>query len=358
MRGMNGGWASIGAGLLAVAMVHSPRLGATEPLASAPVRVEASLRSGVFDGTVEAVRQTVIGAQVAGAVVDLEVRAGDVVKAGQTLLRLDARAAQESLAASEAQIDATRANLNLARQELARQRQLFDRAYISQAALERAQAQVDATQAQLEVQRAQASAVRTQTGFHRVVSPYAGVVSEVPVALGDLALPGRPLLTLYDPTALRVTVAVPQTALAPDLNAGAIRIELALAGQAARSVTPVRLTRLPVVDASTRTVSLRLDLPFDLSGRETGVAPGAFARVVLPGVNGVGASRAERMFIPQQAVVRRAELAAVYLLNERGEPVLRQVRLGPASGMEVEVLAGLRVGERVALDPQAAARVR
>ncbi|MEY8876469.1 MAG: efflux RND transporter periplasmic adaptor subunit, partial [Leptothrix sp. (in: b-proteobacteria)] len=62
--------------------------------------------------------------------------------------------------------------------------------------------------------------------------------------------------------------------------------------------------------------------------------------------------------VPLSAVVRRAELTAVYVLDAQGQPLLRQVRLGHVDGSQVEVLAGLVAGERVATDPQAAARVR
>ena len=55
-----------------------------------------------------------------------------------------------------------------------------------------------------------AGAARTQSGFYVVKAPYDGVVADVAVVLGDMAMPGRPLLTLYDPAALRVSVAVPQ----------------------------------------------------------------------------------------------------------------------------------------------------
>ena len=56
--------------------------------------------------------------------------------------------------------------------------------------------------------------------------------------------------------------------------------------------------------------------------------------------------------------MRRAELTGVYVVDAKGVPQLRQVRLGRALGDGVEVLAGVAAGERVATDPQAAARVR
>jgi multidrug efflux pump subunit AcrA (membrane-fusion protein) len=61
--------------------------------------------------------------------------------------------------------------------------------------------------------------------------------------------------------------------------------------------------------------------------------------------------------MPLAAVVRRAELTAVYVVDAQGKPTLRQVRLGRSQGERVEVLSGLREGERIATNPQAAAQV-
>ena len=92
------------------------------------------------DAVVEAVRDTTVASQVPGAVVQLLVRVGDRVQAGQALVHLDAQAAQQNTAASVAQAEAARTNAQIAEKELARQRQLFAKQYISQAGLERAQA--------------------------------------------------------------------------------------------------------------------------------------------------------------------------------------------------------------------------
>jgi hypothetical protein len=79
-----------------------------------------------------------------------------------------------------------------------------------------------------------------------------------------------------------------------------------------------------------------------------------FARVWLPGER----SGEARLYVPLASVLRRAEMNVVYVLDATGKPVLRQVRLGRAGADSVEVLAGIANGERVATDPQAAARVR
>jgi RND family efflux transporter MFP subunit len=299
-----------------------------------------------FDGVVQAVRQTAIAAQVPGAVVSLEVKAGDAVRAGQVLLRLDARAAEQTAAAGAAQVQAARAAQEAAAKDFERQKLLFQKNYISQAALDRAEAQYKATQAQASAQLASAGAARTESGFYVVKAPYDGVVSDVAVVLGDMAMPGRALLTVYDPRVLRVSVAVPQMVAARLTPGQPLHVELP--GMPAGRITPVRIQLLPTVDPATHTLEMRLDLPAGLSG----ASPGMFARAWLP----VSASADTRLYVPARAVVRRAELTAVYVVGGDGRPLLRQVRLGRVQGDTVEVLAGVSAGERVVLDPQAVTR--
>jgi multidrug efflux system membrane fusion protein len=312
---------------------------------SAPVVPAEGIQQAAFDGVVEAVRQTVMAAQVAGAVVELRVKAGDTVRAGQVLLRIDARAAEQNAAASAAQVRAARAAQEVATRDFERQKQLFANQYISQAALDRAEAQFKATQAEAAAQFASAGAAQTQSGFYVVKAPYDGVVSDVAVVLGDMAMPGRPLLSVYDPAVLRVKAPIPQSVAATLPRDAAIRAEVP--GTPARWYQPLKTQVLPTVDAATHTAELRLDLP-----PGAGPVPGMFARAWLPAAT----DESPRLFVPLQAVVRRAEMTGVYVLGPGGAPLLRQVRLGRTEGERVEVLSGLSSGEQVALDPQAAAR--
>jgi RND family efflux transporter MFP subunit len=316
---------------------------------SAVVVAQDGSASTAYEGVVEALRQTIVAAQVPGAVVALPVRAGDKVHAGQVLMRIDARAADQAAVAEAARARAARAAMQEATQDFERQQQLFARGYISQAALDRADARFKTAQAEASAQLASAGAARTQSDFHIVKAPYGGVVANVSVVLGDMAMPGRPLLTLYDPTALRVSAAIPQTAVAKLEGPPAPQAEIP--GAVAGLVKPVRVQLLPTVDVASHTLELRLDLPAN-----TNAAPGMFARAWVSGP-GTGAGTA-RLFVPSQALVRRSELAAVYVIGRGGKPLLRQVRPGRSEGSQVEILSGVAAGERVALDPQAAARIR
>ncbi len=338
---------------LATALVlGSGAVWAAQPLIATPAQAAASSATSSFDGVVEAVRQTVIAAQVSGAVIQLEAKVGDRVKTGQLLLRIDARAADQTAAASDAQVQAARAALDVAAKDFGRQKQLFQKNYISQAALERAESEFKSAQAQANAQLAQAGAARTQSGFYLVRAPFAGVVAEVLVSLGDMAMPGRPLLTLYDPTALRVTAAVPQS-VASQMVAGQLpRVELPGLPPSLAMMTPTRVQILPTIDPSTHTVQLRAELPAAL----TGMSPGMFARLWLRLPTADAGRGAVAVSVPLEAVVRRAEMTGLYVLGPSGKAVLRQVRLGRVEGDRVEILSGLTAGEQVVSDAQAAAR--
>ncbi len=330
---------------------------AATALSATPVHLETAVagqpraeQTMGFDGVVEPVRQTVLAAQVAGAVTSLSVKVGDTVAAGQVVARIDAQAAIQANAASDAQVQSARASAELASKEFDRQKQLYQKDYISQAALQRAEAQLKSAQAQVAALIAQAGATRAQSGFFLVKAPYAGVVSEVPVALGDMAMPGKPLFTVYDPTALRVTAAIPQSVASTLGTDASIRVQLPDLGASREWVMPTRVQVLPTSDAGTHTAQLRLDLPASI----TGVKPGFFARAWLP----AAVEKGTRVEVPVRALVKRAELTAVYVVGADGRPLLRQVRVGRVTGDLVEILSGVSYGERVALDPQAAARFR
>ncbi|KQB60067.1 MULTISPECIES: efflux RND transporter periplasmic adaptor subunit [Acidovorax] len=330
-----------------------------QPVTTFTVKPATAQLASSVDAQVEAVRDATLSAQVQGAVISLSAKAGDRVTAGQELARIDARAAQQNAAASAAQVDAARAAQNVATKEYERQKQLFQKQYIGQAALDRAEAQWRASQSQVQALLAQAGAAATQSGFYVIKAPFAGVVGHVPATLGDMAMPGKPLMTVYDPSLMRVTAYVGQQQAATLREGGTGELQVEIPGvSASRIAVPAsKVQVLPTVDAQSHTVQVRVELPTSL----VGVAPGMFARLWLDAAKGTAAPAAAAvgpLLVPASVVVRRAEMTGVYVLDGQGRPLLRQVRLGRPAGDMVEVLSGVRAGDRIALQPQAAAKVR
>lgn len=335
-------WALAAALGIAVPAAHAEKL-ATLVVEPTPVADEI-----VTDAVVESARQTNIAAQVSGRITGLFVKAGDHVSAGQKLLAVDQRAADQQLAAVRAQAAAAQAELDVARRELERTQFLFDRKYVSQAALDRAKARYQSASSMTAARQADAGAAAVGPSLHNITAPYAATIASVDVELGSMAMPGMPLAALFDPAALRAVATVPQsraTALRTDLP---VRIELPDVPGAQHWQTASSVTVLPVTDPLSDSVKVRLALP---ASAGDAARPGMFARAHFL----VGSPR-PRLMVPLAAVVRRTEVTAVYVVANDGSASLRQVRPGETRADQVEILAGLSAGERIALDPLAAAK--
>lgn len=279
----------------------------------------------------------------------LDADAGDRVRHGQVLVRIDPAEAAAAVAAAEAGVAQAQTAFLNARAEYQRAASLVERRFLSQSALDRARTQFEAAEAQVRAARAQREQAATVQGYTTVVSPLAGLVAARHIEVGEMAQPGRSLVTVYDPAQMRAVADLAPQRLAA-LGAGPLRasVELPASG---RTIEASAVTVLPAADARTHTVRVRVDLPAGVEG----VLPGSFARVRFHGaaVSAVSAAADGPVVIPAAAVLRRGELTAVYVGDGQGGFALRQVRLGRTlPGSEaVEVLSGLRGDEVLALDP-------
>lgn len=292
------------------------------------------------EAVIEATRQATVAAQVSGRVVDLRVDAGQTVRRGQLLLRLEAREANEAVAAA-------RAGLANAKAQYERVQNLWQQKFVSQAAVDKARADFD-------VARANHDAAQAGQGHAVVLAPLGGIVAERYIEPGEMAVPGKPLLTIFEPGGLRAVASVPQSRQTEVRAARRAIVEFRESGL---RLEATRITVLPVADAATHALTVRVELPLEALARvgQAGegarpVAPGMAARVHF--VTGEVA----RLTVPESAIVRRGAVTGVYVHAADGRLSLRQVRLGEvqANG-ESEVLAGLAAGERIVVDQARAA---
>lgn len=296
-----------------------------------------------LDAVLQPVRQATVTAQVGGNVVALRVKAGDKVKRGQALVRLDDREVRANTARSDAAVAQAEAELRNARQVLERNRALKKEGFISQAAIDNADNQMQAAQAAVQQAQAARAQATVAQGFADLVAPFDAVVLATHVETGDLALPGRALVTLYEPGRMRAVAQVSVSRVAMVTAAGEVQVVL----PDGQSLTPTAREMLPTADPVTQTVEWRLALP------ATGAVlrPGQTARVLTRTAGAAAqATASARLSLPAQAILRRGELTAVYVALPQGF-ALRAVRVGQVTGGVVDVLSGLSAGERVAMDP-------
>ena len=288
-----------------------------------------------IDGVVEAVRQATVSAQATGRVATLQVKVGDKVRAGQVLATIDDRDTQTGVARGQAQVAQADAELANAQANVQRTRDLRQQGFVSQAALDVAESQFKAAQAARAGAGAGAQQARLAQSFTQVTAPLDGDVREALAQAGDLAVPGKPVATVYAPQPLRVVVQVPASMAQTARSAKTTELQ---AGDT--WVQPAAQQGVTAADPVSQTLTWKMDVPAAASAQ---MVPGQQTRVRFVG------GTAQRMVVPQAAVLRRGELTGVYVAGDKGF-VLKAVRLGAQHGETFEVLAGLKAGDAVAMN--------
>lgn len=311
---------------------------AAVPFATTKAAFEVAPRERIWDGRVEAVHQATVSAQTSGRIAELLFDVNDFVDAGAIIMRFTDKEQREAMNRAQAALAEAQARLEQASQEFTRVENMFRNETVSRARFDQARADRDAAQARLDAAKSGVETAQEQLEYTVVRAPYAGIVSKRHVELGELVSPGQPLISGLSLQSLRVNVDVPQGMFHAVRTIGKAFVYVDEDRIAAES-----MTFFPVADPAANTFRVRVDLP---DGAAT-LYPGMFVKV------GFVVGETHRLLIPADAIVRRSELSAVYVVA--GDDVmLRQVRLGRHYGDQVEVLAGLDEGEQVATDPIAA----
>lgn len=315
-------------------------------LVTAPAEYRVLPREYRLDGVVDAVNRTTISAQTQGQVQEILYDVDDLVEKNALLVRLKDTEHRARVGQAAADLKSAAARLEQMKDERGRIAGLFQKKNVSASAMDKADADLASAQATLDAARAKLQQAEEQLAYTEIRAPYSGIVTERHVALGEIASPGSPIMSGISLDELRVDVDVPQS-LVPAVRAGS--------GASARVYLPDgqliaadRVTIFPYADPGANTFKVRIDLPRGQVQRPWGLFPGMFVKT------GFVVGEKQELTVPAAAVVHRSEVTAVYVVGDDGQVRFRQVRLGRELPNAYVVLAGLTVGERVALDPIAA----
>jgi len=302
-----------------------------------PVAVEARTGSAIewASGEVASARQTAVASRVLARIEEVRVRAGSPVAEGDVLVVLDARDLAARLGEAEEALRAARARLDLAQSEYSRVEELFRGGVVPQQRLDQSSSELRAATAEVAARAEAREQARAGRSFAEIRSPVTGRVIDRLAEPGDTAVPGQPLMRLYDPSLLRVEVPVRES-LAVGLAVGdVLSVEVPALGAAlAGPIDEI----VPFAEPGARTLLVKVRLP-RTDGR---LFAGMYARVAIP------AGTTRRLVVPERAIQRVGQLASVLVVSEGGAVERRMVTTGePAGPGEVEVLSGLQPGEQV-----------
>jgi RND family efflux transporter MFP subunit len=310
-------------------------------LPSVVVEWSTVTRERSFDAIVEAERRSTVSSQVAARIEALPFDVDDYVERGAIIVRFRNLPAAAELKQAEAAAQEARVRLEEARANYDRIEQLFRQDRLSRADMDRTTADLKSAQARLDAAEGALSAAGERYENTVVRAPFAGIVVERHVEIGEMAMVGTPLMTGLSLEHLRVVVDVPQSDIGALRRDAEAWVDLPDGG----SLPAQEIRIFPYAESAAHTFRVRLRL----AEGQHGIYPGMWVKVRFQ------TGEEQALLVPLAAVVQRSELTAVYVLDGDGTPRLRQIRLGrELPDGQVAVLAGLDAGDAVVTDPDAA----
>ncbi len=317
-------------------------LGASLParaLEVVPIQYQQVAQERLFDGVIEAVNHSTVSSQVVSRIVEINYDVDDLVPKGAVLLRFRDSEQRARLNQAKAGLKEAKARFTEATDEHIRVQDIYAKKLVSKAELDKADAALKAAKARLEAAHAKLAEAQEQLDHTVIKAPFAGLVTQRHVEVGETVGIGQPLMTGLSLEHLRAITHIPQAFVHAVREQAKARVIID-----GRSIDAKSLRVFPYADERSHSFKVRVNLPEG----ERGLYPGSFVKVAFV----TGEER--RLLVPEEAVVRRSELTALYVMGEDGGVRFRQIRAGRLINGQVELLAGVVAGERVALDPIAA----
>lgn len=288
-------------------------------------------------GQLEAKTAPVIAAEVGGRIIEVSVDVGQDVAAGKILAEIDPEDLRLARALTSAEIERLDALIRAQKLQVRRLRSLIKEKSASRSALDEAEAQLGALKAQLTAARVRLQQAERDITKTYITSPVSGKVDERHISVGDYVKVGTPLFHITTLEKLRVRLPLPES-LGAKLRVGLpakLSTPVAPGRDIMGEVTDIR----PEITRTNRAINVIIDLD----------NPGDWE----PGASITGAVRVAlhdgAVVVPEVSVVRRPAGTVVYVIAD-SKAVQRVVQTGLQQGGQVEILSGLKAGERVAVD--------
>ncbi|MBI5117761.1 efflux RND transporter periplasmic adaptor subunit [Candidatus Poribacteria bacterium] len=290
-----------------------------------PVEVEAI-------GTVTARETAEITSRIMATIISVNADAGDTVQRAQPLFALDSRDAQTRVMQAGEAVASAEAALEQATLDAGRIERLYGKQAATKQEFDRSQAGLKMARASAESTRAMLHEAEINLSYTKIVSPVPGKVIDRLANPGEMAMPGKPLMSIYNPSTLRLEVSVAEH-LRPKVSVGqSVRASIDPKGATFDSKI---IEIVPASNASSRSFIVRASIP----APETAY-PGMYGRIWLP------VDKGEVTLIPPEALEHVGQLDMVTVV-ENGIAQKRSVKTGKTYPEGVEILSGLRAGEMI-----------
>jgi RND family efflux transporter MFP subunit len=301
-----------------------------EPKAEAPVSVSALV---VEPRTIESVvtaagaltsrNTSVLSSKVMGRVSYLGVQEGDHVAAGKLLIKIES-------GEIAAQVFQAQAAYNNAKLQYDRIKGLYD-------AKASTQVEMDQATLGLETARAGLNAAKAMESYTAITAPITGQIMEKRINLGEMAMPGQPLFKIEDNQNLRLEVTVREQDILHIRPGSTVNVQIdAIPGKPIQGKVAMVV---PASDVRTHSFVVKVDVP-----AAKGLITGMYGKAFFP------TGKREAIMVPKSAVVEMSGITGVYVVSSNGNAIFQMIQSGEAVGNDIEVVSGLKKGDRVIAD--------
>ena len=302
-----------------------------------------SISGGVkVTGTLAPLNRTTINARAGGVMLDVRVRAGETVTAGQVLAHQDPADAGAQLAQAEAQLTSAQVDLKLIEALEQKKTELYKKNYLSEVDWAAAKGETEVKRAQVQVQEAAVAIARRAMTDNAIVAPINGIVAERHVEPGTRVAPGQTLFTLVDLGELELAAAIPARDV-PQVRVGSA-VVFTVDGYGSREFRGQVVRVNPMATSGSRTITVYATV----ANPDRALRGGMFAN----GRIAVGSNRKSVLRIPDAALRSIDGKEQVWVVRNQ-QLVLQEVAIGSrdtGTGL-VEVRSGLTAGEQVVVTP-------
>jgi RND family efflux transporter MFP subunit len=309
------------------------------PVQVQPVSLSAVPTSETYVATIKSRRSATLQPQVDGNLTKILVKSGDPVKAGQLLMQIDPLKQVATVQAQQGTEQQQQAVYDYNQADLARQEQLYKDGIISKQAYDQAVQSFQNSKSAWDAAKAQTKTQREQLAYYDIRAPFAGIVGDIPVHLGDYVSTTTILTTVDENADLEAYI------YAPTERSAQVKIGLPV-DLLDESGTVLAHSNLyfvsPEVDNDLQGILAKAPVPKTSERLRNGQIVNA--RITW--------STAQTATVPVLAVTRIGGQSFVYVAAPRGPGYSAHqvlVTLGEPVGNLYPVLAGLRTGDKVIL---------
>ncbi len=305
---------------------------APENVATATV---ADITSGPFvSGQLTPAREATVRAQIGGPLVSLTVDRGQAVRQGAVIGRIAARELDDALSSAQVAVKSAENSLTVARSESARTESLVKGGALAARDLEQARNMVAGAEAQLAAAKSRETGIRQQLDDTIIKAPISGIVSDRPASAGDIVSAGTPIVTIIDPSSMRLEAAV--TSDQVSLVRPGAKVRFRIRGLSNELVTGTIDRLSPTADPVTRQITIFVTMP-NAGGK---LIAGLFAE------GRVDAETRRGVIVPMGAVDETGPTATVTRIRDgKAERVTVTLGIRQSEAELIEVKSGLAEGD-------------